>query len=77
MIIFVYSPYVLFLIVPMQGVGPCIHGVLWGSLYLSELRKVTGHLDMAKGENVSCLGKPASLQVMKAWLEILDTSGSR
>ena len=32
---------------------------------------------MANRENVSCLGKPASLQVTKAWLEILDTSGSR
>ena len=32
---------------------------------------------MAKGEKIPCLGKASSLQVMKSWLEILDTSGSR
>ena len=66
-----------FLTVPIQGDGPCIHRVTWGSLCLINLKKVIGHLNMAKGEKVPCLGKASSLQVMKSWLEILDTSGSR
>ena len=44
---------------------------------LTNLKKVIGHLNMANGEKIPRLGKASSLQVMKSWLEILDTSGSR